>query len=47
MVTKKGKKAGTKVKSLAVKNLSAKKAKDVKGGLPPEVPMKGTTKKWG
>jgi hypothetical protein len=47
MVAKKGKKAGRKVKSLAVRNLSAKRAKDVRGGLPPEVPMKGTTKKWG
>lgn len=43
MAAKKRKKAGTKVKSLAVKNLSAKKAKGVKGGASAQA---STIKKW-
>jgi hypothetical protein len=46
MVTKKGKSAGKKVKSLAVKSMSAKKAKGVRGG---SLSIKQTTtghEKW-
>ncbi len=35
MASKKGKKTGKKVKSLPVKSLSGRQARDVKGGVPP------------